>query len=105
VGDKLNGAKTIADVIASRTLSLTSEFGATRVEILIGRPQPYEGSTGYFCPVQITGLDDERVVKVGGADSYQALKLAFKIIAATIDSLDIGVRSRLRLDGESDLDI
>jgi len=70
----------LGEVIATRKLTLD---GGTEVTVHVGRPcSPPEWNSNFYCPYQIIGLGSERVRRVGGVDSMQALVLALEAIGA-----------------------
>jgi len=93
------------EVIASRKLHLISATRERDIQICIGKPLPFPDKTGFYCPIQILGLGDEKVQCVGGTDSLQALQLAFEILHARLKALDPEVLAKLRWNGEPDLGI
>jgi len=77
----------VGNVIAERELD-TSD-GRT-VKVLIGQPQPFPEGSSYYCPIQITGIGKDMVMRAGGVDSVQALLLALKMIGARLYTSDEG---------------
>lgn len=69
----------LGEVIASRRLHLIDE-PTRQVVVQIGRPQPVDGSTDFFCPYQVIGLGDEKVRYAMGVDSVQALEEVIRIL-------------------------
>ncbi len=70
-------------VIAKRDLLLGRE---RRVQVLIGKPEPFPDGIDWYCPYQITGIGSERVWWAGGVDSVQALVLALQNVGAWLVS-------------------
>ena len=62
-------------VIATRKIDID---GTGKVLVTIGTPQEFPVGGNFFRPYQISGMGDGRVRYAGGADSAQALELAFK---------------------------
>ena len=94
-----------SEVIASRKLELLSESGLHDVEISIGKPLPFPEGNGFYCPFQIRGLGEDKVQRIGGIDSIQALQLALKILHARLMSLDPEILANLRWNGDPNLGI
>jgi hypothetical protein len=61
-------------VIATRRFRLHRQPG-TIVELRIGTPREMDQAA--YCPVQLVGLGDEKVRRIFGVDTFQALQLAF----------------------------
>jgi hypothetical protein len=74
----------ITEPIAVRDLYLTDTQGSKRkVQVLIGKPEPFPESEGYSCPFQIVGIGSEKVKYAAGIDAVQALQLVMVMIGAT----------------------
>ena len=73
----------VGEVIAERKLHLGGDE-ASRISILIGKPQPFDDGTGFYCPYQITGIDTEKVRWVGGVDAVQALEETLSVILPSV---------------------
>lgn len=58
----------------------TYRVGRQRVVARIGQPRPEDGH--WYCPYQITGVGDEKVRRVWGVDSFQALQLVMQVVRA-----------------------
>jgi hypothetical protein len=95
--------KDVGEIVASRKFELLSEHGSKEVLVKLRKPQPYPDSSGFFCPIQIVGVGDEKVRSAGGFDEMQSLQLALRMASVLIDTLDSETRSRLRWDGSHDL--
>jgi len=78
----------LGSVIAERRLRVTGQ-PELDVRVRIGTPSPFFDSphSSYYCPYQITGLDDSKVKYAGGVDGVQALELAIRILPAELDAL------------------
>lgn len=78
----------IGDLVASRTINLINHHEST-VTIKIGKPQRFpDGEEDYYCPFQITGLQDEIISYAGGIDTVQALLLAMERIGVILQESD-----------------
>lgn len=94
----------IVDIIAVRELELLHPDGLkTPVTVKIGRPEPFPGGGGFFCPFEISGLAKPENFRGGGADEMQALVLTLKMIGNTLVHSPEGKAGLLRWFGESDL--
>ncbi|WP_063570412.1 MULTISPECIES: hypothetical protein [Luteibacter] len=85
----------LGQVIASRTFSMDDAV----VELLIGVPIP-EGPD-YFCPVQVKGLGNEKIRKIGGIDSLQALILGIEYAAIYLSTTTEAKSGQLTFLGAS----
>lgn len=86
--------KTLGRVIATRRLSKIHNGG--EVVVLIGEPKEYPGGGDYYCPYQITGLEDAAIRHAGGIDSIQALELALRMIGVDLYTSDDAQRGNIR---------
>jgi len=93
------------EVVASRKLQLISDAGENEVEICVGKPLPFPDGTGFYCPIWIRGLGEEKVQRIGGTDSLQALQLALNVLHARLMTLDPELLSSLRWNGGKHLGI
>lgn len=73
----------IGEVIAERKLRLV-DAPSRNISILIGKPQPFEDGSGYYCPYSIAGIDDAKVKWVGGIDAVQALEEALSTVLPAV---------------------
>jgi hypothetical protein len=73
----------VGEVIAERKLSLAGD-PASDISVLIGKPQPFEDGSGYYCPYQITGIDSAKVRWIGGVDAVQALEETLSVILPAV---------------------
>ncbi len=74
-------------VIAERILEVPGHPNLD-IRVKIGQPRPFPDDPeekDFYCPYQITGIDDEKVRYMGGMDSMQALMLAIKILPVHLD--------------------
>jgi len=85
----------LGQVIASRTFSLGDEV----VELLIGAPVP-EGQD-YLCPVQVKGLGNEKIRRIGGIDALQALILGIEYAAIYLSTTSEAKSGQLTFLGAS----
>ncbi|MBA3536461.1 MAG: hypothetical protein H0T84_07625 [Tatlockia sp.] len=72
---------TINELFLSRVLKL-NDINSTSVVIKIGKPQNFPDGQDYYCPFQIIGIGDGKVIWAGGIDEIQALLLALEQIGA-----------------------
>ena len=75
--------KDVGEVIAERKLHL-DEAPAREISILIGKPQPFDDGTGYYCPYSIAGIGGSKVKWVGGIDAVQALEETISTVLPAI---------------------
>jgi hypothetical protein len=83
----------IGEAIAVRVLSLGE--GRT-VTVSIGKPAPFPGGKGYYCPIQIEGMGAGHTSHAGGEDAVQAIQLAMKKIGAFLYTSDEAKSGQLR---------
>ncbi len=95
--------KNVGEIIGSRKIEIVSEDGNREVMVRLGKPQPFPDSSGFFCPVQIVGVGDEKVRYAGGIDAIQSLQLALRMASVVLETLDSEIRARLRWNGSQDL--
>lgn len=89
--------ESIGEVIATRTLILLRGDGAaSKVVVLLGRPQQLPDHEDYYCPYQIKGAGDEKVRYMCGVDSFQALHLALSTLRVELEVLDKELGGKLR---------
>lgn len=82
-------------VIAERILEL--QPGDTDVGVSVTAPVLDDGS--WFCTYQIQWPDGLRAVRIGGADSMQALVAALQLLGAEIYASHFHKEGRLSCDG------
>ena len=88
------GLDNIGEVIATRQLCLMDESNR-EISVKIGKPQLSEHND-YFCPIQVTGIGEERVHGVYGVDSVQALELAMRYLGSELQRLNTQHQGRIR---------
>ncbi|MDB5649259.1 MAG: hypothetical protein JWL62_779 [Hyphomicrobiales bacterium] len=69
-------------IIAERRLSLKDAFSTKDIKITLIAPV-LEGAS-WFCSFSIAWPEGERILKVGGADSMQALVCALQLLGAEL---------------------
>ena len=84
-------------IIAERLLELAPDNQA--VKISITAPELEDGS--WFSTYQIEWQDGTRAVKIGGADSMQALVGALQLLGAEIYASKLHKEGRLSFEGQS----
>lgn len=90
----------IAETIAVRDLYLTDTQGSKRkVQVLIGKPEPFPESEGYYCPFQIVGIGSEKLKYAAGIDAVQALQLGMVMIGAALQFLNKEIGGSLQWEG------
>lgn len=89
----------IGEIIASRKLFMKDE-PQKEIQVLIGKPALYMGSSDYYCPIQIKGIGDERVEYAVGIDSVQALLLSLKRLEFILIRLNDETGGQLRWEGD-----
>ena len=86
----------IGDVIAVRRFYWEGD-AERQVVVSMGRPQQASAEGEFYCPFQITGIDDdERVEAIFGVDAFQAIELALRFIGSKLTFLNSQSASRLR---------
>jgi len=71
----------LGQVIASRSLRYQPRSGeAVDLTVTVGIPTRAPDGRAWICPFQITGIGDEPVKAIFGADAMQALILALHIL-------------------------
>jgi len=90
--------------IARRELELQHEDGtAGVVTVSIGAPEGWTDGAGYFCRIDIVGLEREFHLQGGGADPMQALVLSLRMIGVTLKHSIEAKQGRLTWQGKPDL--
>ncbi|MEP6962893.1 MAG: hypothetical protein ABI995_12495 [Acidobacteriota bacterium] len=94
----------VGTIVATRELLL---HGVSKVTVHLGMPQPFPDDPpgSFYCPFQILGIGDEKVYFAGGADTFQALYLAMKMIGIHLYTSKEWTDGELTLDAGRDLDI
>ncbi len=77
----------------------------TKIEIQIGKPQPFPNTVDFFCPVQLKGSGINKLSYAAGVDEVQALQLALKLIGAELDIINKEYQGTLRWIGNEDGDL
>ena len=86
----------VGTIIALRELVLVD---AKKVTVIIGKPEKFPNSDDYYCPYQIVGIGNGRVLHAGGIDSIQAILLALKMIGADLYTSEAAKAGSLRWKG------
>ena len=86
----------LGEIIATRVLQLLDDAGNRRpVTVLIGKPQPSRGGSGYGCAFQIIGAGAQTTCVGHGSDSIQALRTAMILAGANLRQLNSELGGRL----------
>jgi hypothetical protein len=85
---------TIGEVVATRKLYLVDEPSKETL-VKIGKPQP-SNHNDYCCPVQVTGIGEERVYGIFGVDSVQAVELGMRFLGSELQRLNTRYEGRIR---------
>lgn len=93
----------VGEIVGSRKIEMVSQDGIREVMVQLGKPQPFPDSSGFFCPIQIVGVGDEKVRYAGGVDEIQSLQLALTMAGVLLETLAPEIRARLRWKGNKDL--
>lgn len=64
-------------VIASRSFAIRGS-PKKKAELRIGTPVEFDGDA--YCPVQLVGIGDEKIRRIFGVDTLQALQLAVRFL-------------------------
>jgi hypothetical protein len=73
------------------------------LRLRLGAPQD-TGNENFACPIQICGMQDDRVFEIVGVDSLQALQLALKFAAILLKAKQ-EQGAQITWLGVSDLDL
>jgi hypothetical protein len=93
----------LGEIIAERELYIGEEDAPEkRVQILVGTPQPFPDSSGYYCPFQIGGVGPEHIKYAAGIDAVQSLQLVMVMLGATLEFLNEELIGTLRWPGDSE---
>jgi len=84
---------TIGEVIATRQLCLVDD-PSREILVKIGKPQLSEHND-YVCPIQVTGIGEERVYGIYGVDSVQALELGMRALGSELQRLNTQHQGRI----------
>jgi hypothetical protein len=87
----------VGDVIATRELFLANNR-SHKIVVKMGKPQPLPDALGddHYCPIQITGLGNEKVKYAAGVDAFQSLELGLKMIGIELAVLNREHNGQLR---------
>jgi hypothetical protein len=96
--------KDVGQVIATRSLYVLRAPDRKFV-VEIGLPQPFPEGGSFYCPIQVIGDSEDRVVPVGGVDAVQALQLAMKVISVRLFAINRQVEGQLRWEGDENGDL
>jgi len=88
------GLVTIGEVIATRQLCLVDD-PSREILVKVGKPR-LSDHNDYFCPIQVTGIGDERVYSIYGVDSVQALELGMRALGSELQRLNTQNQGRIR---------
>jgi hypothetical protein len=90
----------VGEINATRTLSKLDEPDR-KIILKMGKPRPFPDATGTdsYCPIQITGIGQEKVMHVVGVDAFQAIELGFKIIGVQLAVMNREHNGQLRWEG------
>jgi hypothetical protein len=72
-------------MIAERVFEMVEEGRRTELRLHLGAPQD-TGNENFACPVQICGMQNDRVFEIVGEDSLQALQLALKFAGTLLQA-------------------
>jgi hypothetical protein len=90
----------IGEIIATRIYRFFDEDNNERaVSILVGKPEPAQGSPDYQCPFQLIGIGSQITQVARGHDSIQALQSALILISASLNHLNDELGRRLIWEG------
>ena len=81
------GVVTLGELAAERAFSLFRANGdQVPVRIRLGKPYREETLGDYRCPLQVSGLGDERIYAPWGEDAFVALQYALDLIGQLLDA-------------------
>jgi len=75
----------IFSVIAERVFEMVEEGQRVQLRLRLGAPKD-TGNQNFACPVQISGIQSDRVFEIVGEDSLQALQLALKFASTLLQA-------------------
>jgi hypothetical protein len=94
--------ESLGKVIAKGELTVSGRGWSRKVTLLIGKPRKTPGQQEYYCPYQIRGMGTDRIKRAYGIDSFQALQLTIRALAAELEKLGRDAGGRLHWLGEAD---
>jgi hypothetical protein len=94
---EMSSRHNVGDVIATRELFLANNR-SHKIVVKMGKPQPLPDALGddHYCPIQITGLGNEKVKYAAGVDAFQSLELGLKMIGIELAVLNREHNGQLR---------
>jgi hypothetical protein len=91
--------ESIGEIIATRSFHFVDESNIQRtVSVLVGKPQPSNGSSEYQCPFQVIGIGSQTTQVARGRDSIEALRSALILISASLNYLNNELGGKLIWD-------
>lgn len=70
-------------IIAERVFEMVKDSRRGELRLRLWAPS-YTGERNFACPVQISGIHNDRVFEIVGEDSLQALQLAIKFAGSLL---------------------
>ena len=89
----------VENIIATRELTLED---GKKVTVVIGQPRKFDEGDDYYCPFQISGIDNGRISYAGGIDAIQAFELALKKIGTILYTSEEAKSGKLTWDAGVD---
>jgi len=82
----MESAMSTRPLVGQRALTLVEPSGAEReVTVTVWCPTGEVNRTGWTCEYRVSGVDDERVHEVRGADGIQAVQLALETVVTRLN--------------------
>ena len=94
----------LGEIIAVRKFGFVDDEKA-KIEVRVGKPRPFDGSSGWYCPFQIVGIGGEEIKYAAGVDAMQSLQTVMVLIGATLEYFNGQVNDRLRWEGSTEKDL
>src|SRR2546421_12967925 len=94
----------LGEIIAVRKFSFVDDEKA-KIEVRVGKPRPFDESSGWYCPFQIVGIGGEEEKYAAGVDAMQALQTVMVLIGVTLGYFNGQVNERHRLERSTGKDM
>jgi hypothetical protein len=94
----------VGEEIAIRELQWQGSDGSHgAVKVRIGKPQQFEDSVDFYCPVQVIGIGAADVKYAAGADAIQAILLALRMLRVELETRQMEHSGQLTWLGDRSL--
>jgi hypothetical protein len=100
----------LGEVIAQREFTVVGDE-QRKVTVRMGKPRPLSELTPNgspnesFCPVQIVGIGEQRVIRPRGIDAFEAVQYAIQVISLELSHIEAscGIKLRWKSGNRGDL--